>query len=205
MITTEMLNSLREIVSSRLTQKRYNHTVGVEKMARFLAENCLPDKINKVSAAALLHDITKELTKDVQTQILMTSDNCSQIYRDIDLAVLHSFTAPIIVKKEFPCFADAEILSAVKKHTLGDEVMSVFDKIIFLADFIEEGRIYPDSVLTRNFVIDSMIPGETEKNIEILNRACIMEIDSTISHLERLGKSVNRITYLAKKSILSKM
>lgn len=205
MITTEMLNSLRETVSKRLTRKRYNHTIGVEKMARFLAENCLPDKINEVSVAALLHDITKEFDKDTQIRILRAADNSSQIYQDIEPAVLHSFTAPIIVKKEFSDFASADILSAVKKHTLGDEVMSVFDKIIFLADFIEEGRIYPDSVLTRKFVTDSMKPGDAEKNIEILNRACIMEMDSTISHLESLGKPANPITHLAKKSILSKM
>ena len=44
MNTEGMLDSLRKSISSRLSYKRFIHTVGVEDTALFLAEHCLPEK-----------------------------------------------------------------------------------------------------------------------------------------------------------------
>ena len=205
MINEEMLNKLRERVSSMMSEYRYNHTLGVEKMALYLARHCLPEKTMEVSAAALLHDITKELPYQTQLELIK---KCKP---DLDedtistSSVLHSLTAPYIVKRDFPDFATDEILSAIEKHTLGDEEMSVLDKIVFLADFIEDSRSYPDSLTTAKFVKSSMRKGYISNNISVLNRACIMEFDSTLSHLARLGREVNKKTLLARDSLLSKM
>ena len=82
--------------------------------------------------------------------------------------------------------------------------MSVFDEILFLADFIEDGREYHDSLLTRNYVFDNMRIGNITENVLILHKACLMEIDSTIAHLKELGKAISKKTLLAKESLLSK-
>ena len=205
MITKEMLDRLRQHVSSLLSERRYNHTVEVEKMAVLLAAHCLPEKSDEISAAALLHDITKELSPQCQLKILEKA-GCALSADEINLLdVIHSFTAPYVVRDDFPDFATDEILSAISKHTLGDADMSVFDKIIFLADFIEQSRLYPDSISTRRFVLDTMKPGAIDENIAVLNRACIMEIDSTIAHLVKNGKPLNKKTVLAKASLISKI
>jgi len=205
MISEEMLNNLRERVSSMMSEYRYNHTIGVEKMALYLARYCLPEKTMEVSAAALLHDITKELPYQSQLELVKKA----RLDLDEDTlstpSVLHSLTAPYVVKRDFPDFATDEILSAIEKHTLGDEEMSILDKIVFLADFIEDSRSYPDSLTTAKFVRNSMRKGYISNNLSVLDRACIMEFDSTLSHLARLGREVNKKTLLARDSLLSKM
>ena len=82
--------------------------------------------------------------------------------------------------------------------------MSIFDEIIFLADFIEDGRKYQDSVMTRKYVFDNMKHGNISENTSVLHRACVMEIDSTLRHLESIGKQASKRSILAKASLLSK-
>ena len=203
MITEEMLQNLRHSVSLRLSERRYLHTLGVEEMATFIAAHCLPGKVREASAAALLHDVTKEIAIDEQIEMLKRADISLGFGECIPNEVLHSFTAPVVVESDFSDFASEEILSAIRKHTIGAENMSTLDKIIFLADFIENSRTYPDSVNTRKFVLDSLKPSQINENIKVLNRACVMEIDSTIAHLTSRGAKINNATLLAKESLIS--
>ena len=203
MITEEMLLSLRERISKILSPRRFNHTLGVEKAAEFLARKCLPLKIMEARAAALLHDITKELSFDEQLAIVQR-ECISLTEEEKELpALLHSLTATVLIQEEYSEFASEEILSAVAKHTTGEAYMSVLDKIVFLADFIEESRIYPASLTTSRFVKNSMKTRNIKANLAALDRACVMEIDSTISHLERFGKKINTKTLLARDALIS--
>ncbi len=205
MITDEKLISLRNSVASFISEARYRHTLGVRDMALYLADFCLPEKKRELSAAALLHDITKELSEKEQMQIISTE---GILLSGIDLgspAVIHSYTAPYFVKRYFSDFATEEILSAIEKHTLGDREMSVFDEIIFLSDFIELGRKYASSVKTREFVTEHMIKGNLTENVKILHRASIMEIDFTIEHLKAKGALIHERSLLARKCLSSKI
>ena len=205
MITIEMLDSLRKRVSRILSDKRYCHTLGVEKSALLLTEYCLPDKENEISAAALLHDITKELDIKEQYEIISVLGEQLSEFDKISPAVLHAYSAPYKIKSDFPDFSTAEILSAVRKHTLGDKEMSVFDEIVFLADFIEEGRIYDSSRNLREYVYSNMTPRLFLENVEILHRACILAIDFTSDYLTKAGKSIHPKMLEARAGIISKI
>ena len=76
-------------------------------------------------------------------------------------------------------------------------------KIVFLADFIEDSRIYPASKSTARFVKSSMKTQNIKANLLALDRACVMEIDSTVAHLERLGKKINSKAVLARDAMIS--
>ena len=65
---------LRSLVKERMSQKRYLHTLGVEKMAKRLGEVLLPDKVDELCVAALLHDVAKEMSYEEHMQLLATSD-----------------------------------------------------------------------------------------------------------------------------------
>ena len=203
MITDEMLVRLRLAVSERLSKRRFEHTLGVERSARLLAEHCLPERKNEISAAALLHDITKEFSYEEHLRIVSEAE--IELEEDVigTPAVLHSFTAPAVVKSDFAEFATEDLLSAIRNHTLGEVSMSVFDKIIFLADFIEDGRSYPDSIKTAKYVKEFMREGDLKNNRAVLDRACLMEFESTVAHLKASERPINRRTLLAMNSILS--
>ena len=53
-------NQLKEIVKSKMSLKRFTHTLGVVEMAGKLAEINKAD-VEKCKLAALLHDICKEM------------------------------------------------------------------------------------------------------------------------------------------------
>ena len=205
MITEQMILELREQISTRLSPRRFNHTLGVERAAEFLARKCLPEKVFEARAAAILHDVTKELSFDEQMDIIR-KNSVFLTEEELSLpALLHSHTAVAVIQSDFPECATEEILSAVDKHTTGDENMSVFDKIVFLADFIEDTRVYPASLSAARFVKESMKTKNIKANIYVLNRACIMEFDSTIEHLKRTGRKINSKTLLARDSLISKI
>ncbi len=199
------LMKLRDEVRSRLSEKRYLHTLAVEASAVRLSEMCQPDKKNEVSAAALLHDITKELSLAEQKSLLSESNLILDSEDFESVGVLHSFTAPIAVKKDFPAFATENVLCAVRNHTLGSPEMSVFDEIIFLADFIEDTRTYDSSIKLRKFVWENMRIGEIKNNVSVLHSACVGAIDSTVLNLIENKKKINSKNILTRNALLSKI
>ncbi len=203
MINEEMLEKLRLSVSLRMSDRRFCHTLGVEAVARKLAAIWLPEQTLEIAAAALLHDVSKEMAEDVQRELILENEP-SFSGNDLQcIPALHSFSAPFVVKRDFPIFATEDILSSIRKHTLGDAEMTVFDEIIFLADFIENSRTYPNAVRTREFVLDSIKRGENA--VEILHKGCLMEIDSTISFLIKEGREIDERALLAKAGLISKI
>ena len=67
--TEERLALLREDMRACMTEQRFKHTLGVEQMAARLAALYLPEGAGMLRAAALLHDMTKELPREVQAEI----------------------------------------------------------------------------------------------------------------------------------------
>ncbi len=197
MYTEEQLTLLKNRIKARLSEKRFNHTLGVEKMAGKLGEKCLPECIQDLRACALLHDVAKELPVDVLTLML---DNIECITKD-DMATpaaYHAFAATALIKKDFAEYSSDEIISAVFKHTTSDREMSVFDQIIYLSDYIEDGRDYPDCIKVRKFFFDNAKSShDVEHCRAILRQACKMALENTVNSLMARHLSINQRTIKA--------
>lgn len=202
MIDERMLDELRKKVRGYMSKKRFLHTLGVEKMAEFLAQILIPDEVMEIRAAALLHDVAKEIPKDEQLKL---SSECEGLTdEDIStLPALHSFAGVGIIKRDFPLFAGEKILNAVFNHTLGGKNMSLFEEIIFISDFIEEGRTYPSCISTREILVKEISGAkDREEQICALHRATLMSIDFTIDFLNKRGLAVNSRTYKTKTALM---
>lgn len=198
------IEMLENEIKSRLSDKRFKHTLAVRDMALRLGEIYLPNELSDLECASLLHDITKELS--IEENIALMGDLWEELSIEEKQSpqIFHSYSAPAMIKRDFPDFVKENILSAVFKHTVADEEMSIFDMIIFLSDFIEEGRIYESSILTREYLF-SAINDECIDNIEALTRACIMEIDFTIEHISKKGGVIVPKTLMAKNTLSEKI
>ena len=195
--------SLISQVRSRLSAKRFEHTLGVCKMAELLSDFCLPEDREEIFIAALLHDIAKELAESELRDIIAKE---GIVLTDADTApVLHSYAAPHVVKRDFSQLATHKVLSAVEKHTVGDSEMSVFDEIIFLADYIEDGRTYNDCVETRRFMLSSLSKHSVDESVNALHKACIMSMERTCDSLSKRGAIVNPRTLDAIDSLKNKI
>lgn len=205
MVTSAMLAPLRDIVRARLSEKRFVHTLGVEECAAELAQMYLPeDELPAVRAAALLHDITKEYTPQEHRALLSAAGQLPRGAEVQATALFHARTAPLVIQRDFPAYADPAVLSAVRRHTEGAQDMSTFDKIIFLADYIEPNRTYSSCVAVRDFLYTSLSEGE-EDPARVLDMAVQKELDFTLIALIRKGVYVSPCTLQARNSILGEL
>lgn len=185
-------NELKEIVKSKMSLKRFTHTLGVVEMSEKLAKIHNAD-IEKCKVAALLHDICKEMDMEYIKNIC--KNNFMNELSEEDLEnneILHGFAGAYYVKNELG-IDDKEILSAIKYHTVGAKNMTLVEKIVYIADAIEYGRNYPSVVKIRE---------ETYKN---LDRGILMEIEHKEKYLESIGKKSHPNTDELKKEILKEL
>lgn len=201
----ESVDALKRAVKDRLSEKRFLHTASVANAAVRLADYCIPEYKDEVEAAAFLHDITKEYSEQEHINIIKSKKIPLDAEDFESSAILHSFTAPEIIKRDFSFFATERVLSAVYNHTIGSPDMSLFDEIIFIADFIEDTRTYDSSIKLRKYVWDNMKYGELEENVKTIHKACIKAIDFTVINLIENKKRINSKNILTRNALLSKI
>ena len=205
-ITQEKLDELRRRVGKILSEYRFCHTLGVERMAARLARIYCPDKELKLRAAALLHDVTKELSVDEHIAIF------AHYGVEVDdlvvgaSSLLHAVTASLCLYDEYPDFADSETVDAVRYHTTGRADMTLAEKIIYLADYIEDNRTYDDCVYLRNAFfgadIDGMSNAEKEQH---LDRILLLSFDMTLRDLVSRNKTISSDTQQARDHLENKL
>ena len=196
MISEKKLDILRESVCEGLSEYRVRHILEVEKMVVRLGELYFPKmKFNKLRVAALLHDITKELKTDEQLKLCkkygIELSSC-----DINSPkTLHAITAAAIIPEKYPAFADDEIISAVRWHTTGRARMKLFDKLVFLADYIDMSRTFEDCIAIRNFFWEAS-PEDMDmpSRSKLLRQSLILACDFTVKLLVEEGAPISPYT-----------
>lgn len=201
-ISEEDLTVLSEEVKRRLSEKRYLHTLGVERMAKQLGELFFSeDTVRELRAAALLHDIAKELPEDEQIALIRAGKS-PVTEEDLSSPPLyHAFAAPEVIRRDFPAFATEKILRAVFFHTTGDPSMDSFEKIIFLSDFIEDGRTYPACLSARERLFSDLSAGKSKETA--LDCAVLHTLELTVISLIDRHADINLRTVRARNSILA--
>lgn len=202
----KQIDELRLTVGECLSGHRFRHTLGVEKIAVILGECCMPDKLDVIRVAALLHDISKEYS-EAEHILLMKRQGIDMSEEDLSSPQLwHSMTAPLVVMEDFPEFACEEVLSAVRNHTVGSPDMSVLDEIILLADYIEFGRSYEGCVALRKKVFDELEGCEgADECVAVLHSAVAESLDNNIKEFTSRGKPFHSRTKLTRDAILAKI
>ncbi|MBM7623119.1 bis(5'-nucleosyl)-tetraphosphatase (symmetrical) YqeK [Sporohalobacter salinus] len=134
MIEKKMIELLQEMISP----DRLKHSLAVRDVAIDLAKK-YGIEVKKVRIAGLLHDSAKGISND---NLLKMAEEFGIVIDDVIRSVpglLHGPIGAELAKKEFG-IEDEEILNAIRTHTLGAEEMTMLEKIIFIADYIEPNR-----------------------------------------------------------------
>ena len=131
-------NEIRKKLKKTLDKERYEHTKGVMYTAGCLAmANRYP--IEKAMLAGLLHDCAKCVPADEKIKL------CEKNHIEISDAeyknpgLLHAKLGAFFAWKKYG-IENEEILRSIESHTTGRPNMSLLDKIIYIADYIEPGR-----------------------------------------------------------------
>lgn len=182
------IKNIQLILEEKLTLKRYYHSIGVQKTAVKLAK-IYSGPIQKASIAGLVHDCAKDLS---DKELLKYAVKFGILLDDVlyhSSKLLHGAVGAELAKTEFG-INDEEILNAIKFHTIGKENMSLLEKIIYIADYIEPGRNFKGVELLRKAALSN------------LDKAVLMAIDNTIRYVLSKEELLHPLTVQARNFLL---
>lgn len=167
-----------------LKEKRMNHCISVAKLCYdlALAHGCDP---MKAYLCGIFHDIAREIPKP--EMLTLAADRgiaMGKEERDEPL-LLHGALAAVAMEENYG-IRDEEMLNAVRRHTVGDETMTLLDKILFLADKTEPLRTYEGVTELR------------EKAFRDLDAALCEAVTNEIAYCGIMGYPVHPQTILLK-------
>lgn len=190
---------LRQAVRPYLKEKRYLHTLAVEKEAAALGRIFLPEKTEALRIAALLHDITKKEDTTKQLQYCAEFGIIVAEEEKVSPKIFHAKTAAAVAKRDFAEWVNEEILNGIRYHTTGRAGMTVFEAIVYLADYIEETRTFPDCIALRKFFYEKIAKSENiEEKLTVLNDTMILSFDMTIRNLLEENAPIDSDTIAAR-------
>ncbi|UPA29829.1 bis(5'-nucleosyl)-tetraphosphatase (symmetrical) YqeK [Terrisporobacter glycolicus] len=135
------IKQIEKTLKEMLPERRLKHSLNVSKCAVKLSEIYKCDK-EKAEIAGLVHDCAKYFT-DEQIEDSIKRFNVELDPLEVNnIALSHSVIGSYVAVDIFN-IKDEEIINAIKYHTTGKENMSLLEKIIYIADLIEEDRNFP--------------------------------------------------------------
>ncbi|HEL9634452.1 TPA: bis(5'-nucleosyl)-tetraphosphatase (symmetrical) YqeK [Streptococcus suis] len=164
--------ALLGIIRAAMKPARFQHVLGVEEAALVLADQygCDP---KKASLAALLHDYAKEVEDQVFLD-LIAKYNLDKDLLNWDNNIWHGVVGAYKIAEDFG-LKDEEIFQAIQRHTVGAGQMTLLDKVLYVADYIEPNRDFPGVDEARRIAKES------------LDKAVAYETAQTISYLAKKG------------------
>ncbi len=164
------LDELRPIALSYLKARRVRHVLGVEEEAVRLAEKYGAD-VEKARVAALLHDCTKKLNLREQLALCEQYGIALDYLERHTLKLLHAKTGAALAREVFG--ADEAVCGAIRWHTTGRAGMTLLEKVVYLADYIEPNRNFEGVDKLRAAVYEDL-----DKGLELGLRMSIEEIEA---------------------------
>ncbi|KQL48922.1 phosphohydrolase [Brevibacillus choshinensis] len=180
---------LLALVRAQMHDKRYEHTLGVAKSAKELAVRYGADPA-KAELAGYLHDYCKCWPVDKMFEILVRHDMPTDLLEG-EKELWHAFAGAIVIQTDLG-ITDPDILQAVRYHTTGRAGMTLLEKVVCVADYIEPNRNFPGVEQIRQ---------QAEKD---LDAALALALGSTMHFLIEKQKTVFPLTLLAYNDLISR-
>ena len=131
---------LREQSYAYLSPKRIPHVQGCEWEAVRLAKRW-GESEEDAAEAGILHDITKKLVLSEQLILSEKYGIINDTYETANVKLLHAKTGAALARDLFNI--SDRVYSAIRWHTTGKPDMTLLEKIIYMADYIEPNRDFP--------------------------------------------------------------
>ena len=177
----ERLNKIKKTLKKELDKDRYEHTLGVMYTSACLAMANGYD-MEKAQLAGLLHDCAKCIPNKKKLKMCSEHNIPVSDFEKEHPFLLHSRLGAYIAHEKYG-IEDQEILSAINYHTTGRQEMSLLEKIIYIADYMEPGRKQAPN-----------LSAIRKAAFEDLDKALLMILEDTLSYLHSTGSVVDTMT-----------
>lgn len=184
MKTIEISQNLRKELEKTLKPDRFDHTLGVAYTSASMAFVYGVD-VQKALIAGMLHDCAKCMSHDEQVKICEKNKiDITEVERR-NHSLLHAKVGMYLAQTKFD-IDDPDILNAIRWHTTGREDMSLLEKIVYIADFIEPNR-------------------KQLEDMDVIRKEAFTDIDKCLAHilhnsviyLQTIGKECDDATMKA--------
>ncbi len=181
------MKKIKKYLKKHLTKDRYHHTLGVAYTAIAMAMRYNPDPgnsdfIRRAEIAGLLHDCAKCMDNDKKLRVCDKNNIHYSSFEASHPYLLHGKVGAYIAKTKF-AISDEDILQAITWHTTGRPDMSLLEKIIFIADYIEPSRNpIPELDLIRQLAFVD------------IDKAMEKILSNTLKFLEAKGNPIDKMT-----------
>lgn len=132
------LKKIKKAMEKTLDSKRYEHTLGVEYTAAALAMR-YGESIENARLAGLLHDCAKCMSDEKRLSFCKKHNIAINSIERKNPSLLHAKVGSFLAMEEYHV-KDSDVINAILNHTTGRPGMSLLEKIVFVADYIEPGR-----------------------------------------------------------------
>lgn len=175
------IRKIRKAMEKTQDEKRYIHTLGVAYTATALAM-CYGQDLQQAETAGLLHDCAKCMDNKKKLTICKKYHISMTELEQRNPFLLHAKVGSFLAKNTYG-IQDEDILNAILNHTTGRPNMSLLEKIIFIADYIEpSGKQAPNLAQIRALAFQD------------LDSALRMILRDTLQYLQETGGETDPMT-----------
>ncbi len=181
----------RRIIKERFDDELFRHSLGTADTALKLAEFYGADT-NKAYLAGLVHDFGKLYSKDELLEKARTMGLSLDKLARRHKRLLHAPVGAALISVELG-IDDPDIAGAVSYHTTGHSSMSMLEKVIYLADFIEPNRDFKGVEAARKAAFKGV------------DRALLIVVDNSIRSVLDRGFMLHQRSVAFRNSLLAEM
>lgn len=173
------MEELEKVVISLLNPNRVNHVLGCRDTAVELAKRWGAD-VTDAARAGILHDITKAIDGPLQLTLCAEYGIVLNKFSQENPKTLHALTGSLIADHVFG--ENENVVRAIRHHTTGRADMTLLEKIIYIADYIEVNRDFPG--------VDELRAAAYRD----IDEALLLGFETTIAHVRRQGQELSQAT-----------
>ena len=170
------MEQLEPIVTGLLKKSRINHVLGCRDTAVALAKHWGADE-NDAARAGILHDVTKALDGPLQLTLCAEYGTILSDFGKKHPKTLHALTGSLVAERIFG--ENPAVVEAIRHHTTGRANMTLLEKIIYVADYMEPNRGFPGVEKLRQLAFSN------------IDAALKLGLEMTLEHLARQGAEVS--------------
>ena len=170
------MDRLEQVVVSLLKPNRVAHVLGCRDTAVELAKRWGADETD-AARAGILHDITKAIDGPLQLTLCEAYGKILSDFSRRYPKTLHALTGSMVAQRIFG--ENEAVVSAIEHHTTGKADMSLLEKIIYVADYMEPNRNFPGVEKLRQLAFSD------------IDAALKLGLEMTLEHLKRQGAEVS--------------
>ena len=178
------IRDLKKDLKKNMDESRYEHTLGVMYTSAALAMRYECD-LDKALLAGLMHDCAKCMPN---AKKLKTAEKYGLEITDLEKKnpfMLHAKVGAVLAEKKYD-ITDEEVLGAIRWHTTGRPDMTLLEKIVYIADYIEPRRDKADNLPQMRYLA-----------FQDLDQTMYEILKGTLDYLGKKGSSIDPMTMQA--------